>query len=655
MYAATFQGVFRSEDGGESWKDVSQNLPKNIQIVTVHPTNPDIAFVGTSSLWSAVRGEGRYRQGLLAHQGIYLTTDGGKIWQKSDEGIFEYNFEEVAVNPSKPYEAWYAGVASRGALKTEDAGQHWRQAQLPTLHYPMRIKFSAQNPDKILATGWQSGGPFALSEDGGVSWMLANHESFHQGVGRGKNLLQTSAGDGSIHLHGAAFDPQDDTIIYVGSVADAFNPQKFPLEGAHIFVSRDNGKSWEESDAGFPHEAETAIHDITIDPQNSKVMYIATTEHEAKVGKGIYKSIDQGKTWTAANSGLGESTSVSTLIVHPTNGNKVLAATEKGLFLSSDAGALWKQTKNTPAFDVEYVQEEPDMVYASTSDGVFKSKDFGQTWSPENTGLPAGEGQGIGVDPTGKVVYAAVKGKGLYVARLVAVPEQDLPSEWSSRAHGGGVPGGSSFFGRDDDEQGRRAPEGGSRSSERGLMMPDVGKDFCEGITWPPSCSLVPDETGRQLCERCKNQYGDESEEQSEEQQREPEDRVQTEPHEVADEFPASSPEQKSLIQKVIGFFKKIFRISTKFGQAEKVQSTGSSTEPLEPGYVPSADQRQPQPEPPRGDPAGRTLNPALSCVGHCTGYAESGDDWCFCDGVCVRNGNCCSDFKTVCPDLAVR
>jgi len=485
LYAATFQGAFRSDDQGQTWKDISARLPaKNIQIVTIHPTNPDIAFVGTSSLWSAVRAEGRYRQGLLAHQGIYVTKDGGRTWQKSDDGIFEYNFEEVAVNPFKPYEAWYAGVASRGALKTEDAGQNWRQAQLPTLHYPMRIKFSSQNPRKVLATGWQNGGPFALSEDGGVSWMLASHEPFHQGVRRGKNLLHSASRDGgSIHLHGAAFDPQDDTIMYVGSVADAFNPQDFPLEGAHIFVSRDDGETWEESDDGFPHEVETAIHDIAIDPQNTKVVYIATTHHEAKVGKGIYKSIDEGKTWAAANNGLGESASVSTIIVHPTDGNKVLAATEKGLYLSSNAGTLWKQTKNTPAFDVEYVPEEPNTVYASTNDGVFKSRDFGNTWYEVNYGLPPGEGQGIGVDSTGKIVYAAVRGKGLYVARMVPVPEQDLPSEWSSRSHGGGVPGGSFFFGRGDDEQdGREQDRSGQERNEQGRsrvpMMPEVEEEL---------------------------------------------------------------------------------------------------------------------------------------------------------------------------------
>ena len=53
------------------------------------------------------------------------------------------------------------------------------------------------------------------------------------------------------------------------------------------------------------------------------------------------------------------------------------------------------------------------------------------------------------------------------------------------------------------------------------------------------------------------------------------------------------------------------------------------------------------------GDPTGRVLNQELSCVGHCSGYAASGNDWCFCDTPCKKNGNCCSDFETACPNEA--
>lgn len=54
----------------------------------------------------------------------------------------------------------------------------------------------------------------------------------------------------------------------------------------------------------------------------------------------------------------------------------------------------------------------------------------------------------------------------------------------------------------------------------------------------------------------------------------------------------------------------------------------------------------------PVGDPMGRVINTKLSCEGHCSGYAASGDEWCFCDIPCSKNKNCCSDFASVCPEL---
>lgn len=53
------------------------------------------------------------------------------------------------------------------------------------------------------------------------------------------------------------------------------------------------------------------------------------------------------------------------------------------------------------------------------------------------------------------------------------------------------------------------------------------------------------------------------------------------------------------------------------------------------------------------GDPTGRVLNTQLSCVGYCSGYATSSDEWCFCDAPCKENGNCCQDFETACPNVA--
>lgn len=430
LYAATFNGIFKSEDSGKSWIDKTSNLKtKNFQIVAVHPKDSNIAFIGTSSLWSSTRGEDRYRNGLLAHQGIYKTIDGGNTWSKSDRGIFEYNFEEVATHPTKNYEAWFAGVASLGAMKTEDGGQHFRQTQIQTLHYPMRIKFSSQDPKKVYATSWHNGGPFAYSLDGGINWSILSEKPFFDGINRGKNLYTPSQSGGvAIHLHGLAVDPTNDKIVYVGSTHDVGGHATFPLEGSHIFKSIDAGTTWSESDEGFPHELHTSVHDLAIDPKNTSLVYAATTEHEARIGIGIYTSEDAGKTWKEFNRGLsGSAMSVSTIIVHPKK-ELVLAATKGGLYRFENGA--WQKKITVSSFDIENVIDEPDTVYASTNQGVLVSRNFGETWQSYGEGLPFGEGQGIGVDKTGKVMYAAVRNEGLFVAKLTDIPEKDLESEF---------------------------------------------------------------------------------------------------------------------------------------------------------------------------------------------------------------------------------
>ncbi len=462
VYASTGHGVWRTDNGGQNWRDVSGNLASaNVQIVEIHPANPDIAFIGHSSLWSSVRAEERYRTGLLAHQGIFRTANGGATWVRSDTGIQEYQFEEVATHPTKPYEAWLASPASRGGYKTEDGGHTWRLSQTPTLHYPMRIKYSHQQPDTLYATGWQNMAPFSVSQDGGVNWHLISEHVFFNALNRGRHLRTPAAQ--AIHLHGLAVDPTNDQIVYAGSVQDALSPLRF-LPGAHIFKSTDRGESWSESDEGFPHESPTAIHDLAVDPKNTNIIYAATTRHEATQGVGVYKSADAGQSWQAINSGLsGEALSTNAVIINPQTSSQLVVATFGGLYRSDNAGASWQQTAPDSSFDVEYVADEPYTVYASTDSGVLKSRDFGASWYAVNFGLPTAQSSsdrnppglgphyhaaaGIGVDKTGHVLYAAIQEQGLFVARLTDIAAENPTSEFGrGRGFGPGQLFGGGLF-----------------------------------------------------------------------------------------------------------------------------------------------------------------------------------------------------------------
>ena len=426
LYAATYDGIFKSEDFGNTWIDKTNNLKsKNIQIVTIHPENANIAFVGHSSLWSSVRSEDKFRSGLLAHQGIFKTVDGGDSWFRSDDGILEYDIEEIATNPTKENEAWISAKASRGGYKTEDAGHNWSTTQIHTLHYPMKIKFSCQNPNMVYVTSWHPNGPFAKSDDGGITWSMTPENSFFSGLNSGQNLFKASSQGGSaIHLHGLAIDPNNHSLIYVGSVQDALQPGNFLLDGSHIFKSVDSGKTWVESDEGFPHESYTSVHEIVIDPNDTSVIYAGTTEYESFTGIGVFKSTDSGKTWSDINDGLGN-LNVRAIIINPEDSSTLLSGTKGGIYKSSNGGESWSKVASTTTTDIEYVLTSPNVVYASTNDGVLKSNDFGDNWYNVNYGLPKGQGQGIGVDLTGNVIYTSIQNKGAYVARLVDIESID--------------------------------------------------------------------------------------------------------------------------------------------------------------------------------------------------------------------------------------
>ncbi len=153
---------------------------------------------------------------------------------------------------------------------------------------------------------------------------------------------------------------------------------------------------------------------------------------------GVYKSVDGGKSWQDSSSGLSgdNSLSVNALIINPQNTSELLIATFGGLYKSENGGESWRKTSSSSSFDVEYVLDNPNTAYAPTNDGVLMSENFGGTWIQVGSGLPAGEGHGIGVDKTGNVIYAAVENKGLYVTRLTDISAKEPESKFGKNPYG---------------------------------------------------------------------------------------------------------------------------------------------------------------------------------------------------------------------------
>lgn len=215
-----------------------------------------------------------------------------------------------------------------------------------------------------------------------------------------------------------------------------------------LWKTTNRGTTWEPI---FDSQKSYSIGTVTIDPNNSEVIWVGTGENvsgrHVAWGDGVYKSNDGGKTWQQM--GLEKSEHIGKISVDPRNSDVVFVAAEgplwsaggeRGLYKTTDGGETWQWVleinKNTGVTDIEFDPSNPDILYAAAyqrqrqtwlflaggpNSGIYKSTDNGDTWHQLKTGLPKGDmGKiGLAVTPANPdIVYATIeaneKEKGFY-------------------------------------------------------------------------------------------------------------------------------------------------------------------------------------------------------------------------------------------------
>ncbi len=236
-----------------------------------------------------------------------------------------------------------------------------------------------------------------------------------------------------------------------GRVSDiAVNPNNHH----EYYVASSSGGVWKTVNSGliytpiFDQQGSYSIGCITMDPNNSNVIWVGTGENNNQrsvaYGDGIYKSEDGGASWK--HMGLKNSEHIGKIIVHPDDSNIIYVAAigplwskggDRGLYKSVDGGNTWNAVltvdEHTGVNDVVMDPRNPEVLYASTlqrrrhvftyvgggpGSGMHKSTDGGNTWKKINKGLPGEElGRiGLSISPANpEVLYAIVEaanGKG---------------------------------------------------------------------------------------------------------------------------------------------------------------------------------------------------------------------------------------------------
>ncbi len=332
--------LFRSDDGGLTWRAVFEHQATHaIGCVELAPSNPDAVWVGT--------GEAHLGGMSWDGTGVFRSDDGGATWRLA--GLANTRrIGKVRAHPQDADTAWAAVIsgteeAVRGVWKTTDAGGSWEQV-LATGRGVAAIDLvlDPTAPDHLFAATWDrnggDGSGVHRSLDGGASW-----ERLEQGLPRGRfvervavdlcrarpevvyalTVDQRKPGDGRYGVGGVVYRSNDggDTWTrchddylptYVGwdfcdVKVDPRDPERLYCCGQELVVSTDGGASWRKVDERIrrllPFEdrlptGDQALHldahELWIDPERPQRLLLGNDG-------GLFESLDAGHTWLHRN------------------------------------------------------------------------------------------------------------------------------------------------------------------------------------------------------------------------------------------------------------------------------------------------------------------------------------------------------------------
>lgn len=171
-----------------------------------------------------------------------------------------------------------------------------------------------------------------------------------------------------------------------------------------LWKSTDQGQSWTSNTDNLPT---LGVSSIVYDFDQPETIYMGTGDRDAgdAPGLGVMKSTDGGETWSFAKDGMGDAV-VGRLIIHPEDAQTLLAATSQGIFKTTDAAANWTAKANGNYKEIVFHPTNPDLIYAMSGSTFSRSTDGGETWTNGANGLNGGARGVIAVSPaSADVVY----------------------------------------------------------------------------------------------------------------------------------------------------------------------------------------------------------------------------------------------------------
>lgn len=406
-------GVYKSEDGGKTWKNMGLKTSEHIGKILIHPTNSDIVYVSSMGpLWNK-GGE----------RGVYKTTDGGKTWNqvlKIDEHTGVADMQMDPRNPDVIYVAsqqrrrhvytYVGGGPGSGIFKTKNGGVSWDtiNSGLPAVDKGrIGLAISPSSPDVIYAIVEASNdkGGFYRSTNQGASWKKMNKYStsgnyyqeivcdpldkdkvfimdtwLHHTADGGKTVVATGENSKHVDNHAMWIDPANTNHWLVG------------CDGG-LYETYDHGTYWHFK-ANLPI---TQFYKVSVDNALPFYNIYGGTQDNNSQG-GPSRTINEhgisNFDWFVTNGGDGFESAID-----PKDPNIVYAQSQYGWLVRYDkqsgerTGIKPQHKKGDPAlrwnWDAPLIispHKNTRLYFAANK--VFKSDDRGNTWveiSPDLT------------------------------------------------------------------------------------------------------------------------------------------------------------------------------------------------------------------------------------------------------------------------------
>ncbi|MHB1936709.1 MAG: WD40/YVTN/BNR-like repeat-containing protein [Acidobacteriaceae bacterium] len=284
--AGTLSGIYRSLDGGTTWKLISpvgSSELHEVESIAIDPVNPEVIYAGTWHL-------------------PWKTVDGGKNWQSIKQGlIVDSDVFSIIIDPKAPSTVYTS--ACSGIYKSVDAGANFHKIQgIPSSARRTRVLMQDPNNANVVYAGTTEG--LYRTVDAGEKWTLMTPNDIiindiYVDPKNSQHILMATdrsgileSGDGSVSFHddnqgfserqvsAMVADPASPDTLYVG----VLNDKRF----GGVFVSKDGGHEWNQLNAGLNGND---VFSLAMSPGG---VLLAGTNHGAyRLRDGKWESVDQ--------------------------------------------------------------------------------------------------------------------------------------------------------------------------------------------------------------------------------------------------------------------------------------------------------------------------------------------------------------------------